>query len=114
MSKPNTPLHSGPIQLNLINSTRLQTLRNQSSGAGQDPHRQSAFKNVGHPDHEEDAQTARLRQRIDQRVIEILSQLPAGKQRSLFKLRFGLELDELKQLPIRQAAEILKIKPDRP
>lgn len=104
---------SGLCQLNLVNSSRLQALRSQPNASEPDQVRKPALEKISHLNHPEDAQNARLQQLLDQRIIEILAKLPTGKQRSLFKIRFGLELDEFKQLPIRRAAEILKINPER-
>ena len=49
-------------------------------------------------------------QLIDQQLAEILAGLPAGKQRSLFKIRYGIDLDTLKQQPIHRIIQLLKIK----
>lgn len=49
-------------------------------------------------------------QLIDQQLAEILAGLPAGKQRSLFKIRYGMDLDALKQQPIHHIVKLLKIR----
>lgn len=49
------------------------------------------------------------RQLIDQRLAEILAGLPAGKQRTLFKIRFGVELEQIKSLPMKRVISLLKI-----
>ena len=49
------------------------------------------------------------RQLIDQRLAEILASLPAGKQQRLFKIRFGVELGQIKDLPIKRIVVVLKI-----
>jgi hypothetical protein len=48
-------------------------------------------------------------QLIDQRMAEILASLPTNKQRSLFKIRFGFDPDNLHQQPIGQLIKSLKI-----
>lgn len=50
------------------------------------------------------------RQLIDQAVAEILAGLPAGKQRSLFNIRYNMDLNTLKQQPIHHIVKQLKIK----
>lgn len=50
------------------------------------------------------------RQMIDQALAEILAGLPAGKQRSLFKIRYNMDLNTLKQQPIYYIVKQLKIK----
>lgn len=52
---------------------------------------------------------ALARQLIDQRLAELLASLPAGKQRSLFNIRFGMEPDKIKELPIKQIFALLEI-----
>lgn len=49
-------------------------------------------------------------QLIDQQLAKILAGLPAGKQQSLFKIRYGMDLETLKQQPIHQIVKLLKIK----
>ncbi len=48
-------------------------------------------------------------QLIDQQLATILAGLPAGKQQSLFKIRYGMDLDTLKQQPIHQIVKLLNI-----
>jgi len=99
---------ASPAQLNLVNSSRLQSLRKQSLASETD-NKQPSTK----PNPQEDAESIRLRNQVNQRLAEILAKLPAGKQRSLFKIRFGVEIDELQQMPAKQAAAILKLTPSR-
>lgn len=49
------------------------------------------------------------RQLIDQRLSEILAQLPAGKQQRLFKIRYGVALDAIHQLAIKKVFSLLSI-----
>lgn len=100
---------TGPTPLNLVNSSRLQALRNQSApGEDRDKQHKSA-----HQEQPQDAEQAWLQSLIDQKLAKILAEFPANKQRSLFKIRFGIALDELKNLPLKQVAAILKINPLR-
>ena len=52
---------------------------------------------------------ALARQLIDQKLTAILASLPAGKQQSLFKIRFGISLAQIKQLPIKRVISLLQI-----
>lgn len=49
-------------------------------------------------------------QLINQQLAEILAGLPVGKQQSLFKIRYGMDLDALKQQPIHHIVKLLKIR----
>jgi hypothetical protein len=46
---------------------------------------------------------------IDQRMTEIMTMLPPGKQRRLFKIRYGVELEQIRNLPIKQVCKLLDI-----
>ncbi len=46
---------------------------------------------------------------IDQHLASILAGLPVGRQRSLFKIRYGCEPEALKQLPIKHIIKRLQI-----
>lgn len=96
---------ASPSQLTLVNSRRLQALRKQATAC------EPAFPvpKTAKPDKTEDAETARLKRQMEQRLQEILAKYPQGKQRSLFKIRYGVSLEEFECLPIQQAAAILKI-----
>lgn len=61
-------------------------------------------------DNDADPQLVLARQLIDQRLVEILAGFPAGRQRSLFKIRYGIDPENLKQQPIRHIAKLLKIR----
>lgn len=49
------------------------------------------------------------RQIIDRRLAEIRAGLPAGKQNSLFKLRYGVDFDEVRNLSIKRVVMLLQI-----
>lgn len=53
------------------------------------------------------------RQLIDQRLAQLLANLPVGKQQSLFKIRFGMTPEQLKQLALKQIFSKLEINPDQ-
>lgn len=91
------------MQLNLVNSNRLASLRQQASQATVPV----PSKKPANPS--EDAETTRLRGLIEQRLSEIVRHLPTGKQSSLFKIRYGVTLEQFAQLPVKEAAELLKI-----
>lgn len=101
-----------PTKLNLVNSSRLQALRN-TGATGQEKIAAKIFEKSPDEEPEQNAETTRLKQQIDLRLREILADLPTGKQHSLFKIRFGVGLEELNNLPIKRVAEILKITPAR-
>lgn len=96
---------TNPNQLNLVSSERLRALRNKTGVHNIDKAGFGFAKPVI-----ENSDEARLRAAIRQRLDEILASLPAGKQRSLFKIRYGMELDNLEHLPADQIAAKLKIK----
>lgn len=99
-----TSQKSEPEQLNLVHSNRLQSLVGASVKLQGPNHSQMATANP-----QEYPETGHLRSQIQQRTAEILAQLPEGKRRSLFKIRFGVSLQELEKMPVQQAAAILKI-----
>jgi hypothetical protein len=106
MSKP----PAGPAPLNLVNSSRLQALRSKTS----DPVTEANNEQV-HPQADSgNIEEQRLRTLVGQRLSEILADFPAGKQRSLFKIRFGHTVDEVEQMPSHQAAALLKSKAGKP
>lgn len=94
----------GPAELNLVGSRRLQSL---SMRAASDVREEVKCS----PNWQEEAESSHLRRLITQRLSEILAQLPVGKQRSLFKIRYGVDLEQLEQLPVSRVAEILNIHP---
>ena len=100
---------AGRTQLNLINSSRLQALRKHSIAPETNRAPQSALPQAAKQSLQEDAETIRLRQLIEHRLKEIWANLPIGKQRSLFKIRYGVGFDELDQLPIQRVISILRI-----
>ncbi len=87
-------------------SSRLLEMRNKSLN----PEPCKAVREVVTPDsNTQDSALFIARQIIDRQLNAILSALPAGKQRSLFKIRYGIELEQLKQQPIKQIIRLLKI-----
>lgn len=96
---------NSPNQLLLVRSSRLLALRDKAASSAE-----PAAPLPNSPQSDEDAHTARLRRLVEQRLNAILATLPAGKQRSLFKIRYGIDLEQLHALPLQKAAEILKIK----
>lgn len=105
MSK--SPSNRGPSQITLVNSQRLRALTSRAAESSPSVPRTTKSATTG-----EDA-AARLQREINQHVAEILSQLPPGKQRSLFKIRYGLYPDQLQNLPPSEAARILRLNSGR-
>lgn len=100
---------AGPNQLNLVNSKRLQALRNQSAQTRENTATEKPAGVFSDQATQEDAETRHLRRLIRQCLADLLAQLPVGKQHSLFKIRFGMSMHEFEQLPPQQAATLLKI-----
>jgi len=103
--KPSDNGYRGPKQLNLVNSSRLQQLAKRPESEQTDGSPGAMPPKPGlKPDPSE-----RLRQLAQQRVAQILAELPAGRQQSLFKIRYGMSVEELQRLPPEQMAKILKL-----
>jgi hypothetical protein len=49
------------------------------------------------------------RQVIDECLAEVMQRLPIGKQKSLFKLRYGIVYEEIRLLPLKQIINLLSI-----
>lgn len=101
---------SGANPLQLVSSSRLLALRANSEAAQAQSSTATSKFTKPSPDQGEDAETARLRRLIEQHLQRIMETMPSGKQQSLFKIRFGMSLDEIKALPPQKAAKQLKIK----
>jgi hypothetical protein len=85
-------------------SSRLQEMRNKSLN------QTAPAKALKQPQIKPQSSELSIAQQIiDQHLDAILAGLPGGKQRSLFKIRYGIELEQIKQLPIRQIIRLLKI-----
>lgn len=91
-----------PNQLGLMNSSRLRAIRDKT---------QTIDTPSPKPKNSNAITSEELfREQINQCLADILATLPANKQRSLFKIRFGISLEELANLPMQDAANLLKIK----
>ena len=91
-------------------SSRLLAMRAQASD--QKPAPQSSATISNHSQSGADNLSPELllaRQLIDQRLAEILAQLPVGKQQRLFKIRYGVALDEIQHLAIKKVFGLLAI-----
>jgi len=102
---------SRPADSLLVNpgkSSRLQEMRQRAASANQpapaptQPMFQAKDENLS-------PELTLARQLIDQRLSEIMAALPVGKQQSLFKIRFGMEPEQIKALPIKQIFSLLEI-----
>lgn len=102
-----------PADTLLVNpgkSTRLQEMRQRAAAANQSaPTPAPADKVLQAKDTGLSPEMLLARQLIDERLTQILATLPAGKQRRLFKIRFGMEPDQIKALPIKQIFALLSI-----
>jgi hypothetical protein len=88
-------------------SSRLQAMREQSMQIKTVQTVEVSDKNPLHSNVSPELLLAR--QVIDTRLTEVLHLLPEGKQKRLFKLRFGVELTEIRNLPIKRIVNLLAI-----
>lgn len=101
---------AGPVAVGLAQSSRLREMREKvNAGTPLRPDRAAAKISADKQSQGLSPELLLARQLIDQRLAEILAGLPAGKQRSLFKIRFGVEIEQIKHLPIRGAVSLLAI-----
>jgi len=102
---------NGSILVNQDKSSRLREMREKAMTVEQFPRLTTQAQGYA-PGGESVNLSPELllaRQLIDSRLAEILASLPAGMQRSLFKIRYGVELDRLRNLPIKRILSVLKI-----
>jgi hypothetical protein len=95
----------------LQKSSRLQAMRAAATGAQPEA---APVKPAPKPvDHDKKISPELLlaRQLIDQRLAERLASLPVGKQQGLFKIRYGMTPEQLKQLTLKQIFSKLEINP---
>jgi hypothetical protein len=104
---PTRPADS--LLVNPGKSSRLQEMRQRTAMANP-PAPKPTQANVKAKDENFSPELALARDLIDQRLTEILAALPVGKQRRLFKIRFGMEPEEIKALPIKQVFVLLEVK----
>lgn len=103
------PSGSG-MTVGFAQSSRLRQMREKALGAtAPSPAPQTSKPETSPNDAKLSPELLLARRLIDQRLAELLATLPAGKQNSLFRIRFGLELSQIKALPIRQVFGKLKI-----
>jgi hypothetical protein len=107
MAKPPTrPADS--LLVNPGKSSRLQEMRQRAATANQ-PAPAPTQPSFQAKDGDLSPELALARDLIDQRLNEILATLPVGKQRSLFKIRFGMDPEQIKALAIKQIFALLEI-----
>jgi hypothetical protein len=103
MNKPKSGTSDASL-LVIGKSSRLQEMRNKNLN------QTAPAKALKQPQIKpQSSELSSAQQIIDQQLNAILAGLPPGKQRSLFKIRYGMELEQIKQLPIRQIIRLLKI-----
>ena len=103
MNKPKSGTSDASL-LVIGKSSRLQEMRNKNLNQTE------PAKELHQPQIKPQSNELSIAQQIiDQQLNAILAGLPPGKQRSLFKIRYGMELEQIKQLPIRQIIRLLKI-----
>lgn len=107
---PKTPVTAnGTMLVGPGKSSRLQEMRNRALAANAPTAPAQPQKQTKEGGKGLSPELALARQLIDQRLAEVMASLPAGKQKNLFKIRYGVELDQIKQLPIKRVAAMLKI-----
>jgi hypothetical protein len=102
---------SRPADSLLVNpgqSARLQEMRQRAASANQPPPTPTQA-NLKAKDENLSPELALARDLIDQRLSKILAALPVGKQRRLFKIRYGMEPDQIRELAIKQIFAVLEI-----
>jgi hypothetical protein len=52
----------------------------------------------------------KVRQIIDQQLAGVLEKYPVNKQARFFKIRFGMDIDQLKELSIKEIYSVLGVK----
>ena len=98
------------VMVGFAQSSRLREMREKAQGAAVPSPAPRTTPPEASPNDAKLSPELRLARRlIDQRLAELLATLPAGKQNSLFRIRFGMELSQIKTLPIRQVFGKLKI-----
>ncbi len=98
------------VMVGFAQSSRLREMREKAQGVAVPSPTPRTTPPEASPNDAKLSPALRLARRlIDQRLAELLATLPAGKQNSLFRIRFGMELSQIKTLPIRQVFGKLKI-----
>jgi|GEM_PF-1234998 len=97
-------------------SNRLMEMRKKAMAAELSKQIQHAAKTetVSQPNKTVEAELLQVRQLIDQRLTEILIHYPSNKKARFFAIRFGVSVDQLKKLPIKEIFAVLGIKQKSP
>lgn len=95
----------------LQKSSRLQAMRASVTGAKPETAPVKPVQIPVNNDKKFSPELLLARQLIDQRLAELLANLPVGKQQGLFKIRFGMTPEQIKQLPLKQIFSKLAINP---
>ena len=94
-----------PNELNLVSSSRLRAIREQQS-LDKSSHNRFGSTQI----HQNDvSDLMHAQQLIDEMIAQKLNELPVGKQRSLFKIRYGVDPSGIKQLPVLKVLNLLGI-----
>ena len=101
---------SASLLIDHSKSRRLQAMRTNTLSA-QTPAVKSGNSEADSRNSSLSPDLIMVRQMIDQKLAEILASLPAGKQKRMFKIRYGIDIDLIKQLPIKNVLSLMKIQP---
>lgn len=93
-------------------SLRLMDLRRKAMGVAKSDEVQKvdALARINNLGKDLNKELLYARQIIDQNLSDILKNYPASKQKRFFKLRFGLSVEQLKNLSIYEICSVLGIK----
>lgn len=101
---------SGDLLVQPGKSSRLLEMRNKAMQAvNPAPFQTAGIANDGNLNLSFSPELMLARQLIDQKLAEILASLPVGKQKRMFKIRFGIDLDLIRELPIKRVLSLMKI-----
>ena len=95
----------------LQKSSRLQAMRAAAIGTKPEAAPVKAVQIAVSNDKKLSPELLLARQLIDQRLAELVANLPVGKQQGLFKIRFGMTPEQIKQLTLKQIFSKLAINP---
>ena len=94
-------------------STRLMEMRRKAMGvATPEPTQQSDC--VVELDKSVETELLKARQIIDQHLTDILNKYPVNKQSKFFEIRFGMRVEQLKNLSIKEICTVLAVKQKQP
>lgn len=95
-------------------STRLMEMRKKTVSIIEEPIEAQHIDEVATLDKPTKKELLQARQIVDQQLNDILGTYPPNKQAKFFKIRFGMDIDQLKGLSIKKIYSVLVIKQNKP